>query len=88
MNDLDLVTPRGFQSQVQRVGHVLCPHVGAALPRDDVAAVIVQGRAEIKPPPANDLEIGEVGLPQLIDGRGFVFELTGSLDDDKGWAGD
>ena len=88
MNDVDLVTPRGFQSQVQRVGHVLCPHVGAELPRDEVAAVIVQDRAEIKPPPANDLEIGEVRLPQLIDGRGFVFELTGSLDDDKRWAGD
>ncbi len=30
---------------------------------DDVAAVIVQDRAEIEPPPTDDLQIGEVGLP-------------------------
>ena len=55
VDDMDLVTPRGFQSQIQRIGHVLCPHVGAEFPRDDVAAVIIKDRAEIKPAPAYDL---------------------------------
>ena len=45
------------------------PGSGAVFPRDDVAAVILEGRAEIKPPPADDLQIGKVRLPQLIDGR-------------------
>ena len=56
------------------------PGSGAELPRDNVATVIIKDRAEIKPTPANDLEIGEVRLPQLIDGRGFVFELVCSFD--------
>ena len=85
---MDLITPRGFQSQIQRIGHVLGPHVSAEFPRDDVATVIVQDRAEIKLTPANDLEIGEVCLPKLVDSRSFVFELTGSFDHDEGWAGD
>ena len=85
---MDLVTPRGFQSQIQRIGHVLCPHVCAQLPRDNVATVIIKDRAEIEPTPANDLEIGKVRLPKLIDGRGFVFELVCSFDHDEGWAGD
>ena len=64
------------------------PHVGAELPRDDVAAVIVQDRAEIEPTPAQYLDVGEVGLPKLIDRSRFVFELTGCFDDDEGRAGD
>ena len=64
------------------------PHVCAEFPRDDVPAVIVQDRAEIEPPPADDLHIGEVGLPTLIDGCGLVFELAGRLDHNEGRAGD
>ena len=77
------------------------PGSGAKLPRDDVAAVIIQAshglranhcqlidRAEIKPAPAYDLEIGEVGLPQLIDGRRLGFELTGRFDHNESRTGD
>jgi hypothetical protein len=46
----------------------------------DVAAVIVQDRAEIEPAPAQNLEVGKVSLPELVDGRGFVFELAHGLD--------
>ena len=55
-------------------------HVRAKLPRDDVTAVIVEDRAEIEPAPADDLEIGEVGLPKLVDGRRLVFELVCRFD--------
>ena len=65
----------------------MCPHVSAELPRDDVAAVIVQDCAEVEPAPAENLEISEVGLPKLINGRGFIFELAGRFDDDEGRAG-
>jgi len=51
-------------------------------------AVIVQDRAEIKPPPTQNLEVGEVSLPKLIDRRGFVCELLSGLDHYEGGAGD
>ena len=34
------------------------------------------------------VEVGEVGLPELVRGRGLVTELISRLDDDKGRAGD
>ena len=46
-----------------RVCHIFRPHVGAQFPRDDIAAVIIQDRAEIEPAPADDLQISEVSLP-------------------------
>ena len=88
MNNVDLITSRRLKRQIQRISHVFSPHVCAEFPRDDVAAVIVQDRAEIEPTPAQNLEIREVGLPELVDGRSFVFELICRLDDDEGGAGD
>ena len=55
VNNVDLVATRCLQSQVQRVRHVLGPHVRTEFPRDDVPAVIVQDRAEIEPAPPDDL---------------------------------
>jgi len=51
------------------------------------AEVIVEDRAEIEPAPAESFEIGEVGLPELVDGCGLVFELIGGFDDKRrlGW---
>jgi len=42
----------------------------------------------MEPALADDLEVGEVSLPQLVRCRGFVLELIRRLDDDEGWAGD
>ena len=66
----------------------LCPHVRAKLPGHDVAAVIIKDCAEIEPAPAENLDVGKVGLPKLIDGCRFVFELVGGLEHDEGRAGD
>ena len=88
VDDVNLVAAGCLQAQIQRVCHVLSPHVGAQLPSDDVAAVIVQNRAEIEPAPAQYLDVGEVGLPKLIDRSRFVFELVGCFDDDEGRTGD
>lgn len=85
---MNLITAGRLKGQIQRVSYVLGPYVFAEFPRDDVPAVIVQDRAEIEPSPTNDLEIGEVGLPKLGDARCLVFELTGRLDHNEGWAGD
>ena len=75
-----LAATRRRQRQFDRIGHVLSAHVRAEFPRDDVAAVVIQDRAEIIPTPADDLEVGEVRLPHLVDCRGFVFELIGRFD--------
>ena len=40
------------------------------------------------PTPARDLEIGEIGLPELVGRRGLILELFGRFDDDVGRAGD
>ena len=60
MNDLCPIKPRGLQRQVQRFRDVPDLHRCTELPGDDVAREVVQYRAEVKPAPADDLEIGEV----------------------------
>ena len=85
--DVDLVTSRSLQSQIQGVGNIFGSHICAQFPRDDIATVIIQNCAQVKPTPAQNLEVGEVRLPKLIDGRGFIFELTCGLDHDKRWTG-
>jgi hypothetical protein len=42
--------------------------------------LVIQNCAEIKPTPTNDIQISEVGLPELIDRCGLVFKLAGGLD--------
>ena len=63
-------------------------HRRAQLPGDDVARVVIEDGGEVVPPPANNLEIGEVGLPELVRCSCLVLELGGGLDDDEGWAAD
>ena len=88
MNDVNVVTTRRPKSEIQCVRHVFSPHVGAKLPGDDVAAVIVEDGAEIEPAPSQNFDLGKVCLPELIDRCGFVFRLAGRLDDNESWAGD
>jgi hypothetical protein len=77
MNDLCPIKPRGLQRQVQRFRDLPDLHRCTELPGDDVARKVVQYRAEVKPAPADDLEIGEVGLPKLVWRRRLVLELVG-----------
>ncbi len=79
-----LIASRSLQSQVQRVGHIRGLRRRAKFPRDDVAAVIIEDRAEVKPAPTNDLEIGEVGLPKFIWTRCLVPELISRADHHMG----
>ena len=61
-----MIEPRGLQRQVQCFRDVPDLHRRAELPGDDVAREVVQYRAEVEPTPTNYLEIGEVGLPELV----------------------
>ena len=77
-----------LERQFQRVGDVTGLPVGAELPRDDIAAVVVENGAEMEVSPADHFEVGEVGLPELVRSCGLVSELVGGLDDYESRAGD
>ena len=80
--------PRCRERQLQRIGDVVGPHGRAQLPSDDVAGEVIEDGGEIEPTPSDHLEVGEVGLPELVGGCCLILELVGGLDDDEGWAGD
>ena len=88
MDNMNLVTARRLQDEVECIRYILCLHVGAKLPGDDVATVVIEDRAEIQPAPAEHFDVGEVGLPKLVDGRRLVLELISCFQNDEGWAGD
>lgn len=88
MNDTRVVTARRLQGQVQCVRHILGPDVCAKLSGDDIAAGIVENRTEVEPAPSQNLDMSEVCLPKLVDGRRLVLELIGSLQEDEGRTGD
>lgn len=77
VQDRRLIAARGLHRQVKRVGHVAGFHCCAKLPCDNVSAVVAQDRREVEPAPADDLQVGEVGLPELVRSRGHVLELVG-----------
>jgi hypothetical protein len=78
-----LVESRRFQCQVEGGGNVAGRHRGAQLPGDDVAREVVENGRQIEPAPADDLEIGEVGLPELVGRRGLVLELIGVAGENR-----
>ena len=88
VNDGHLIETGGRQRQIERGGDVLRLHGRTELPGDNEAREVVQHGGEIVLTPAGDLEIGEVGLPELVGRRGLVLELLGRFDDDVGRAGD
>ena len=64
-----LVATGRCSRQFDRVYYVLSAHVCGELPCNDVAAVIIQDCTEIIPTPADNLEVGEAGLPPLSYGK-------------------
>src|SRR5271170_1565228 len=63
---------------------ILGLHRRTELPGDDVAREVVEDCRQIKPAPADDLEVGEVGLPELIGCGSLILEFVGCLDHDEG----
>ena len=76
MHDCDVIKARGRERQVERGSNIIDAHGGTELPGHDVAREVVEHGREIVPSPAGDLEVGEVRLPELVDGRGLVLELV------------
>ena len=88
MNDGHVIEPGGRERQIECGGDVLRFHRCAELPGDNEAREVVQYGREVVPAPAGDLEIGEVGLPELVGRRGLVPEFLGRFDDDISGTGD
>jgi hypothetical protein len=63
-------------------------HRRSEFPGHDVSREVVEDGRQIVPTPTSDLEVGEVGLPELVDGGGLVLELVRRLDHHIGGAGD
>ena len=63
------------QGVLQRVGNI--SGGGTEPPVDDVAPVGIKDRREVEPSPGDDLEVGEVGLPELVGVQRLVMELVG-----------
>ena len=79
-----LIAARRRERHAQRVGDVPGSHGRAKLPGDDVAREVIKDGRQVHPAPADDLEVGEVGLPHLVRPRGLGVELAGSFDHDIG----
>ena len=63
MKHVRLIKPRFVQRLVQCILDIGGSHARAKFPSDDVSAVVVQDGRQVKPTPADGLEIGEVCLP-------------------------
>jgi hypothetical protein len=85
---LRLFAARCGKREFQRGGDVADGHAGTELPGDDVAREIVEHCGQVEPALADDLEVGEVGLPQFVRRGGLGVELVGRLHHDEGRAGD
>ena len=83
-----VIEPGRRQRQIECGRDVLRFHRRAELPGDNEAREVVDHGREIVPAPSRDLEIGEVGLPELVGRRGLIPELFGRFDDDVSRAGD
>ena len=66
MDDPHPVHPGLGSGQVERLGHVRRLHRRPKRPRQDVARVIVEHGRQVVPAPPDNLQVGEVGLPQLV----------------------
>ena len=74
-----LVEAASLQGAGQGRRDVCRRHGSAQLPGDDVAREVVEHARQIVPAPASDPQVGEIGLPQLIDGCRRMGEPFGRL---------
>ena len=75
MDDPDAIHTGLRSRQVERLRDVGRLHRRPERPRDDVARVVIQHRGQVVPAPADDVQIGEVGLPQLVGPTRRVLNL-------------
>src|SRR4051794_3251350 len=67
VNDGDVVEAGSCQGAIEGGCYLLGPHGRTEFPGDDETGEVVEHGGEIIPAPADDLEVGEVGLPLSSD---------------------
>jgi hypothetical protein len=60
MNGIGLIAARCLQSELQGLGHVAGFHSRTQLPRNHIAAEVIQNRGQIHPTPTDDFQVREV----------------------------
>jgi hypothetical protein len=75
------------ERQPQRFCDVGGTHGGAELPGQDVAREVIEHGRQIEPASADDSQVSEIGLPQLIDRGGRLRETIGGLEQDESRTG-
>ena len=88
MSHLNLGDAGRIQGQVERPLNVRGGHGLEQLPRNDVAGVIVQDSGQVISAPADDPEIGEVGVPEFVHSPCGMLEVIVGRHHDVGRAGD
>ena len=88
VNDGHVIEPGGRQRQISvavtSCAFIVAQSFQATMKREKSSSTVERSL----PAPSRDLEIGEVGLPELVGRRGLVPELLGRFDDDVSRAGD
>ena len=78
-------TAQGDRQSVRDIGR---GHGRAQLPGQDVAREVIEHGRQVKPTPADDPQVSEIGLPELIGSSRWLGEGVGRLHQDEGGAGD
>jgi len=79
MSDSNLFDTGLCNSKIKEFFDIRCRHRREQLPGNNVAGVIVQDAAQIIPAPTDDLEVGEIRLPQLVDTIGRMMKIGRQL---------
>ena len=70
-SDINLI-----EGQLQRFFHIAGCHVSGQPPGENVAGEVIKDGVKLVPSPADDLELGEVCLPHLVDAFGRFPEVV------------
>ncbi len=84
----DMLQAGPIQSYLQGVLNIQGGHSVGQLESQNEAGIIIQNGGQVIPTPPRDLEISEVGLPQLIHSCGRVLEGVRGFDHCEGWTFD
>ena len=88
MDDRDPIDARRGPREVQRLHHIGRVPRRPQRPGQDVPRVVVEHRREVRPAPPDDMEIREVGLPELVGAVRGMGKRFRRREHDEGRTGD
>ena len=85
--DMNVLNPGVVERDLKSILNIGGRHRRGQSPGQNVTGKIVQNGTQIVPPPTDDLELGEIRLPHLIDPFSRGLELITRSDQVKGRTG-